>query len=417
MTSLEGWDSAIELRPRRERSVAAATVEGGTHAQAVPALPAPRAPVQTLADTRLGRALPSLCRAAHTGAAPLPAIPGRGDVRGAISVPVRMAIGIGLDVGGTKILACALDEHGTLLAERRVATPSSPDPLFDAIAGCISSLHDDLGASREDVAAVGVGVPGLVDREGILHETANLYGMSELDLPEGLRARLERLRAPEGGKAAWRLLVDNDANCAAVAEHAFGAGRGVTDMVLVTLGTGIGGGIVSAGHLLRGARNFAGEVGHIVVDPRGPLCGCGASRCWERFCSGTGLAWLGQRAARAGRAPRLIELAGSPEEVGGHHVVEAASAGDTGARGVIEEYGEYLAIGLGNLAEALDPGRIVIGGGLITAGEALFGPGLARFASTHRRGSGPRAVSVLFASLGEHAGAFGAAALALGTAG
>lgn len=325
-----------------------------------------------------------------------------------------MAIGIGLDVGGTKVLAAALDEKGDLLGELRVPTPRTTDALFDALATCVETLRGQLGERAGELEGVGVGLPGLVDRAGVLHETANLHGMSEVDLPGGLRPRLDALRA--GAGAPWRLVIDNDASCATVAEHAFGAGRGGEDSVFVTLGTGIGGGVVSGGRLVRGARNFGGEVGHMVVDPSGPRCGCGRSGCWERFCSGTGLAWLARRAAAAGRAPHLVAIAGGPEVIEGHQVVLAARDGDPGALAVVEEYGAYLAIGLGNIVEMLDPGCIVLGGGLTTAGDVLFAPGLERYRSTYRRGSGPRAVPVVFASLGERAGACGAAALSLGIA-
>lgn len=327
-----------------------------------------------------------------------------------------MAIGIGLDVGGTKVLACALDEKGELLGELRVPTPRTADELFNALAHCVATLRRQLGERAADLRGVGVGVPGLVDRAGVLHETANLHGMSEIDLPAGLRPRLAAiLNVPESALPV-RLVADNDASCATVAEHAFGSGRGGDDSVLVTLGTGIGGGIVSAGRLVRGARNFGGEIGHMVIDPSGPPCGCGRTGCWERFSSGTGLAFLGRRAAAAGRAPRLTELAGAPDAIEGHHVVLAAQEGDPGAASVVEEYGEYLTIGLGNVAEILDPGCIILGGGLITAGEVLFGPGLTRYRTTYRRGSGARAVPVVFASLGERAGAVGAAAQSLGIA-
>ena len=328
-----------------------------------------------------------------------------------------MAIGIGLDVGGTKVLACALDEEGNLLAERRLSSPQTPDALFAALVDCVAELRSEVTARGAELRGVGVGVPGLVDRAGVLHETANLHGMTELDLPGALEPRLSELLGPPAGERPWRLVVDNDASCAAVAEHAWGAGRGGVDSVLVTLGTGIGGGIISAGRLVRGAGNFAGEIGHTVIDPSGPLCGCGRHGCWERFSSGTGLAWLARRAAAAGRAPRLAALAGGPELVEGHHVVLAAGEGDSGAAAVIEEYGEYLTIGLANLAEALDPDRIILGGGLITAGDVLFGPGLRRYRTTYRRGSGPRAVPIVFATLGERAGAYGAAALSLGLVG
>lgn len=325
-----------------------------------------------------------------------------------------MAIGIGLDVGGTKILGCAMDADGSLIAEVRVASPHTAELLYQALADCVDALLAKLGPRALEVRGVGVGVPGLVDEHGVLHETANLHGMAELDLPAALQGPIGELLGGPG--ASFHLIVDNDATCAAAAEHAWGAGRGGADSVLVTLGTGIGGGIVSDGRIVRGARNFGGEVGHMVIDPSGPVCGCGRRGCWERFSSGTGLAYLARRAARAGTAPRLIDLAGGDvEAIVGEHVVKAASEGDPGVAAVLEEFGSYLSLGLANLVEILDPGCIILGGGLVAASQVLLEPGLRIYATTYRRGSGPRAVPVVLATLGERAGAFGAAALSLGT--
>lgn len=326
-----------------------------------------------------------------------------------------MAIGIGLDVGGTKVLGCALDEGGEPAGEVRMASPATKAELVAVLASCVGKLLDALGPRAHQVAGVGVGLPGLVDTAGVLHETANIHGVAGLDLPGALAPRLEALLGPRGASPGWRLAVDNDATCAAAAEHAFGAGRGVDDSVTVTLGTGIGGGIVSAGNILRGGRNFSAEFGHMVVDPSGPQCGCGRRGCWERFASGTGLAHLGRVAAEAGRAPGLVELAGGDlAGIRAEHVVQAARARDGGALEVVEAFGAYLALGLANLAEILDPSRIILGGGLAAVGDVVLAPGLAAYATGSRRGSGPRAVPVVMAELGERAGAYGAAAVALG---
>ena len=155
-----------------------------------------------------------------------------------------MAIGIGLDVGGTKVLGCAIDEDGTPAGEVRLASPGTKDELVAVLAACVSALVGGLGERAGAVAGVGVGLPGLVDRRGVLHEAANIHGAQGLDVPGALGPRLGAILGPRGTSARWRLVVDNDATCAAAGEHAFGAGRGVSDSVTVTLGTGIGGGIV-----------------------------------------------------------------------------------------------------------------------------------------------------------------------------
>lgn len=324
-----------------------------------------------------------------------------------------MAIGIGLDVGGTKVLACAVDEGGALVAEVRMATAGTKEGLVAVLLACVESLLAHLADRSDEVVGVAAGLPGLVDRAGVLHETANIHGVVGLDLPTLLGPRLDKLLGP-GPLRGWRLVVDNDATCAAAGEHAFGAGRGVTDSVTVTLGTGIGGGIVAGGVILHGERNFAAEIGHMVIDPAGPACGCGRQGCWERFASGTGLADLARRAVTEGRAPRLVAAAGQPGGLRAEHVVAAAEAADPGALEVVEAFGRYLALGLANLAEILDPGRIILGGGLAAASRVLFPPALAAYEAGSRRGSGPRRVPVVVAELGERAGAVGAAAMALG---
>ncbi len=326
-----------------------------------------------------------------------------------------MAIGIGLDVGGTKVLGCAVTDAGEVVAEARLASPATKEALVDVLCACVEAVLADLGSPTSTVVGVGAGLPGLVDRAGVLHETANIHDVAGLDLPASLRPRLEGLLGSSAGPLV--LVVDNDATCAAAGEHAFGAGQGVTDSITVTLGTGIGGGIVTAGSIVHGERNFAAEVGHMVVDPSGPRCGCGRRGCWERFASGTGLAYLARRAVLEGRAPGLAEAAGGIEALRAEQVVAAAAAGDPGAAAVVGEYADYLALGLGNLAELLDPGRIILGGGLAAAGSVLFPPAIARYEATCRRGSGPRQVPVVTASLGERAGAIGAAVLALGVLG
>ncbi len=327
-----------------------------------------------------------------------------------------MAVGLGLDVGGTKVLGCALDARGTVAAEVRVPSPKTQDGAVDALVACVRELLHELGPGSGEVTGIGLGLPGLVDEDGVLHETANMHGVEGLSVRASLASRLEEVRAGAGlsGSAPWRLAADNDGACAAAGELAFGAARGCSDAVVVTLGTGIGGGIIANGRMLRGARRFAAEIGHMVVDVHGPPCGCGRIGCWEQFASGTGLAHLARERCAEGGGARLCTLAGGgPEAVRGEHVVTAAREGDPDALAVIEAFGRYLATGLANLAEILDPARIILGGGLVQAGDLLLGPGLATYAATSRRGSGARSVPVVIAELGERAGAYGAAALGL----
>jgi glucokinase len=205
-------------------------------------------------------------------------------------------------------------------------------------------------------------------------------------------------------------VVENDANLALLAELQLGAASNGAGVVMVTLGTGIGGGIAWGGRILTGSFGFAAEVGHMVVDPSGPLCPCGQRGCWERFASGGGLGRLAREAALAGRLQHAVAIAGGdPEDVRGEHVTTAALAGDPEAAAVMEELGWWVALGLANLTAVLDPALIVIGGGLAEAGGLLLEPTRRAFATlVEGRGARPD-IDIVLAALGLKAGAVGAA--------
>ncbi len=308
-----------------------------------------------------------------------------------------MTAAVGVDVGGSKSLGVLVDDEGAVLTERRVPTPRTSDALLAAIGDLVASLQ--AGAPG---CPVGVGVPGLVDRDGVLRFAPNLPGVVEVPV----RAALER-------RAQGPVSVVNDATGATWAEFTVGAAVGARDVVMATIGTGIGGGVVLGGELVGGHHGFAGEFGHMIVDPSGPLCPCGQRGCWERYASGSGLAWLAWEAARAGEAARVVELAGGdPDGVRGEHVTIAAGEGDAQALVVIDRFAWWLALGLANLVAVLDPELIVLGGGLIEAGRVLLEPTRRSFASLLEGGDHRPPVRVVAASLGERAGAIGAALLA-----
>ncbi|MHB8296435.1 MAG: ROK family protein [Acidimicrobiales bacterium] len=323
---------------------------------------------------------------------------------------------IGIDLGGTKVLGVLLGADGRALAEARMATPGGPVALIDAVSALAcqlrdAQLRDGLGTTvvGEDgqLAGLGVGVPGLVGSGGVLRFAANLPGVRDLDV-----ATLAR-RDLGAGWDGVPLRVDNDANCAGWGERAYGAAKGSDNALVVTIGTGIGGGVVTEGRLLSGANGFGGELGHMVIDPHGPPCPCGKQGCWERLASGSGLGRLGREAALGGRAPAVVELAGGdPEAVRGEHVTAAASSGDAAAKVVMADYAWWVALGLTNLAAAFDPEVIVIGGGLAEAGPVLFDPLRDAFKSLLYAGSHRPEVPIVPATLGERAGAIGAAVLA-----
>lgn len=306
---------------------------------------------------------------------------------------------IGVDVGGSKCLGVVLGDAAQVIAEHRLATPRRGGELLDAVGRLITGLATRAGS----VGGIGIGVPGLVDQRGVLRFAPNLPGVTELPVGPAMSQRF--------GPVPVR--VENDASCAGWAESQMGAASGGRNVLLATLGTGIGGGLVVDGRLVRGANGFAGEIGHMVIDPAGPACPCGQRGCWERFASGSGLARLGREAVEPGGASRILDLAGG--DVGAiraEHVTQAAAAGDMAARRLVERFARWLALGLANLANVLDPERIVLGGGMITSEEVILAPTAAAF---HRLVEGaehrPR-IPIVAAVLGERAGAIGAALLA-----
>lgn len=306
---------------------------------------------------------------------------------------------VGVDIGGTKLLAIGLGPDGRVTGgPLHIAAPRSPAELLEAVLAAGRRL-----SGEADPTSIGVGVPGLVDDEDRLVFAPNLQGAQGTAIGPALRA----------GAPGARVWVGNDATAAAWGEYQVGAGAGFTDVLMVTLGTGIGGGVVLGGRLVEGAHRYSGEFGHMVVDPNGPHCPCGKRGCWERFASGAGLGVLGREMAVAGGAPELAERAGGdPENVKGEHVTAAAAAGDPAAVEIMRRFGWWVALGLANLANLFDPQAIVVGGGLIEAGEVLMAPVRKAFDDLIEAGGLRPMPEILAARLGPGAGAVGAALLA-----
>lgn len=306
---------------------------------------------------------------------------------------------LGLDVGGTKVLGIVLDEAGAIVAEHQEPTRRDADGLMERLQAVAAALREQ----NPDVTAVGVGLPGLVDRAGTLRFAPNLPGIVELPVGPRLSEAL-----------GLAVQADNDATCAAWAEHQLGAAAGTDTALLVTLGTGIGGGLVVDGLLVRGANGFAGEIGHMVVDDGGIPCPCGRRGCWERYASGSALDREARDLVAGGGGARLVELAGGdPRRVTGVQVTAAAAEGDPDARDVLDRFADWFALGLANLIHVIDPSRCVVGGGLVAAGDVVLGPirtalGETRLIAPEHRPP----VEVVPASLGPRAGAIGAALLA-----
>jgi glucokinase len=302
---------------------------------------------------------------------------------------------IGIDVGGTKIAALLVDRDGAVLA-REVR----PTPAEDQRATLDTMVDAARAIATADVVGVGVAAAGMVDLEGLMRYAPNL---SWRDAP----------LAPFVGDAlGLPALADNDGNAAAWGEFRHGAGVGSRHMLLVSVGTGIGGGLVLDGSLYRGANGFAAEIGHIVVQPGGARCGCGNRGCWELVASGSAITRQGQNAATRHPHSLLRELsAGDPGAVTGTMVTQAARADDTASRGIFVEVGHRLGVGIAGLVNVLDPDLVVVGGGVSEAGDLLLAPARDAF---RRSVEGPRhrpEVPIVQAALGNDAGAIGVAAL------
>jgi glucokinase len=311
-----------------------------------------------------------------------------------------MSLAIGVDVGGTKVAAGVVDDGGRIIEKLKRYTPAaSPDDTIGVIAGAVTEL---LG--RYTVEAVGIGAAGFVDQ-----------ARARVLFAPNLAWRDEPVKKLVEEHIGRPVTVENDANAAAWAETKLGAGRGHQNVVLITVGTGIGAGMVFDGRLYRGGFGSAGEPGHYRVVPEGRLCGCGNRGCWEQYSSGSALVAEAREFARRSpeAATRLLQLGGgTPEGIDGPAVTEAAREGDPGAVRCFETVGNWLGAGLADLSAILDPSCFVIGGGVSEAGELLLGP--AREAYEHNlTGHTHRPIAdVRLAELGADAGLIGAADLA-----
>jgi len=293
---------------------------------------------------------------------------------------------VGIDVGGTKMLAVAIDRSRPpeVLAQQVRPTPSSALGVVEALC--------DLAREMEFDDYVGVGLAGLVADGEVLRAAPNLQCM--IDVP--VRTLLVE-------KLGCAVAIDNDATCALIAEKSVGVAQGIDDVVLVTLGTGIGGGMTIDGSVRRGAHGFAGEPGHMCVNPNGPRCVCGRNGCWERYASGAGLVWLAQQ--------RGVNIDHNGQAITAEALAAMASGGDADSLSIWGEFADWLALGLANLADVLDPELFVIGGGLVDATDLYIDRTRERFVESVLGGQARTRTRIEPALLGSSAGAIGAALL------
>ena len=271
---------------------------------------------------------------------------------------------IGIDIGGTKTLGVAVNENGDLLEERLLPTPQGAAELIGTTSSMYFELSERVAQSspeRFEVLGLGIGIAGLVDIDGKLRRAPNLVEVDGLDIGPILKSKL-----------GVPVYVDNDVNCAALAELSDGVAASANNSLLVTLGTGIGGALIVDGRIHRGAFGMAGEPGHMIVDPRGLICACGKQGCWEAYASAAGLKNLAIDRAKNGRLQQINDkVQGDLNKIASEDITQAARRGDIQSVELIDDFAYWIALGLTNCAALLDPELIIIGGGLVAEWDLL----------------------------------------------
>jgi len=307
-------------------------------------------------------------------------------------------IAIGIDVGGTNVKGALVNRDGTVVS--RVQRPTEVEAATKSVIGVAETLQQQAAADGLNVAACGVGAAGFIDS----HRGAVTFAPNTLyDDPE--------IGAAVGSRLGVPVVVDNDANAAAWGEYRFGFAAGIPHLTFITLGTGIGAGFVVEGRLVRGSTGAGAELGHMVIDPKGPRCPCGLRGCLERFASGSAIAEAARIELEAGAASSLTSVVSAIELVTAEDVAKQAAQYDDLSSSVLRRAGTMLGVGLANVVNLFDPTVIVLGGSVVKAGEAYLGPArdeLAERLVAQRR----RPARLDVSSLGDDAGLLGAAALA-----
>ena len=310
-------------------------------------------------------------------------------------------LAIGIDIGGTKILGGLVDLEGNVISEiREPSRAQDPDKMIQVV---VEMIHQLTASAKDVIVGVGVAAAGFIDAD----QSVILYAPNLNWRNEPLRERLQAL-------VPHPVVIENDANAAGWAEYKFGAGRGSKDMVMLTLGTGVGGAVVSDYKLRRGGFGIGGELGHVRVVQDGKLCGCGRKGCVEQYASGTAVLKAAKKLASSDgpAGQRLKALKDQKGELDGHLVYQALLEGDQGTMGLFRDAGRYLGQAMGTLTAVLDPQVYVIGGGVSEAGELILDPIREGFLNDlPARGFRPEAKIVL-AQFSNQAGVIGAADLA-----
>lgn len=310
---------------------------------------------------------------------------------------------LAFDLGGTKFAFGVVAENGEVLGSDKIETlaKQGPEQAIQRVNLAAQSLLQKLNIKPQELIGIGIASPGPLDiSKGCVDGSPNLPGWTGYSIEQGL-STFFNLPAR----------IDNDANAAALGEYKFGAGKNKKNMVYLTVSTGIGGGVIVDGRLMRGANGNAAELGHLTLNINGPACPCGANGCFEMYASGTAIARRTREAIQAGGSSQILNLAGSLEEITTHHILAALQKDDALAQKIWNETTEYLGRGLAVVINTFNPELIVVGGGVTAAGELLFKP----VREKALRYAFPRLAavcSIVPAGLGSNVGVVGAAACA-----
>ena len=311
---------------------------------------------------------------------------------------------IGIDLGGTNIVASVVDDDYNIIGTSKTPTnsPRSADEIFDDIADVCEEAVKAAGLTMEDLDSVGMGTPGTVNQDGII-EFANNLAFNNVPARTMLAKRINK---PEE-----KVFIENDANCAALGEAYAGCGNGAKDFVAVTLGTGVGSGVIIGGKIVNGVNYAGGECGHMVIVVDGEQCSCGRKGCWEAYASATALIRQTKKAMEEYPDSLMHKLAKEEGKVSGRTAFDAMRLGDIAGIKVVDDYIKYVACGLINIVNALQPEIICIGGGICNEGETLMKP-LRRFVQSERYSIHSKIqTKIVKAELGNDAGVIGAALL------
>lgn len=311
---------------------------------------------------------------------------------------------IGIDLGGTNIVASVVDDDYNIIGTSKTPTnsPRSADEIFDDIADVCEEAVKTAGLTMEDIDSVGMGTPGTVNQDGII-EFANNLAFNNVPARTMLAKRINK---PEE-----KVFIENDANCAALGEAYAGCGNGAKDFVAVTLGTGVGSGVIIGGKIVNGVNYAGGECGHMVIVVDGEQCSCGRKGCWEAYASATALIRQTKKAMEEYPDSLMHKLATEEGKVSGRTAFDAMRLGDIAGIKVVDDYIKYVACGLINIVNALQPEIICIGGGICNEGETLMKP-LRRFVQSERYSIHSKIqTKIVKAELGNDAGVIGAALL------